>query len=70
MITLPYIKKISEKIAKKIKEYRIRTVHKPSHTIKNILLKSKDKANKLDRPGAIYKIKYIGETENNGGLQI
>ena len=69
MITLPYVNKLSEKIARVLKEHKIRTVHKPSTKIKNTLFNHKDKVHKLDKSGVVYEIRckrhnevYVGET--------
>ena len=70
VVSLPYIKNISEKVARTLKKFGIKAIHKPSTTIKNILVKTKDPVHKLDKAGALYHIKfkpdkedYCGETE-------
>ena len=70
VITVPYISKISEKIARSFREHGIKTVHKPPSTIKNILFNNKDKIHHLDKTGIVYEVncerheeKYIGETD-------
>ena len=70
VVSLPYVKNISEKVARTFKRFGMKTIHKPSATIKNILVKTKDPVHKLDKPGAIYHIKckqdsehYVGETD-------
>ena len=75
---LPYVKGISEKMARIFKRYDIETIHKPSSTLKNLLCqKMKDKIHLLDKTGAVYhtecmkkkcreereKDDYVGETE-------
>ncbi len=73
-VVLPYIKGISEKLAKIYKRYDIETIHKPSTKLKNLLChKMKDKIHDLDKTGAIYynnckkhqdpKNDYVGETD-------
>ncbi len=66
----PYVSKVSEKVAKPFKEYGIKTVHKPSSTIKNILFNYKDRIHDLDKSGLVYEInckkheeEYVGETD-------
>ena len=69
IVTIPYVNKISEKIAKTFKEHKIKAVHKPSSTIKNILFNNKDRIHHLDKSEIIYEVEckkhkelYIGET--------
>ena len=77
-VVLPYVKGISEKMARIFKRYDIETIHKPSSTLKNLLCqKMKDKIHLLDKTGAVYhtecmkkkcreereKDDYVGETE-------
>ena len=71
VITIPYVKNVSEKIARSYRKHGLRVVHKPSSTLKSTICKLKDPIHKLERPGANYHIKckihegdsYIGETE-------
>ena len=77
-VVLPYVKGVSEKLARIYKRYDLETIHKPSSTLKNLLCnKMKDKVDVLDRTGAVYHIEckkkecreerekddYTGETE-------
>ena len=71
-IIIPYIRGVSENLARIFKRHNIEAIHKPSTTIKNILCsKMKDKVEDLDRTGAVYYNKckkhieneYVGETE-------
>ena len=77
-VVLPYVKGISETLARVYKRYDIETIHKPSTTLKNLLCcKMKDKVEILDKTGAVYhtecikkkcreerpKDDYVGETE-------
>ena len=74
---LPYVKKVSENLARVFKRYDIETIHKPSSTLKNLLCnKMKDKVDDLDKTGSVYynecvkkkcreerqKDDYVGET--------
>ena len=71
-VVVPYIRGVSENMARIFKRYHIETVHKPTTTMKNLLCKKmKDKIEKLDKTGAVYynrckkhtKSNYVGETE-------
>ena len=77
-IVLPYVKGVSEGLARIYKRYDIETIHKPSSTLKNLLCnRMKDKVEVLDKTGAVYhtecikkecreereKDDYVGETE-------
>ena len=46
MVILPYAKGLSERIAKVLRGFNIKVVHKPIRTISNILKKPKDKIEK------------------------
>ena len=68
VVTIPYVRTISEKIARSFKEHGIKTVHQPSTKIKNILFNNKDKVHHLDKSGIIYEVNckkhrdlYVGE---------
>ena len=72
---IPYVKGLSENLAKVFKRYDIETIHKPSATLKNIICKKmKDQVHVLDKTGAVYynkckrynmpkKNDYVGETD-------
>ena len=73
-VFLPYVKGISEQLARTFKRYDIETIHKPSTTLKNTICnKMKDKVHDLDKTGAVYyndckkhvepKKDYVGETD-------
>ena len=72
-VAIPYIKHLSEKVARTFKKYRIQTIHRPTSTISNILCSSKkDKLHDLDKAGVLYQVdcakhttSYIGETERS-----
>ena len=70
-ITVPYMKGISESIKNICKKKGIQVHFKPALTIRNALVKPKDKDNKSKKCGAIYQIvcpedscnvSYVGET--------
>ena len=67
---IPYIKGLSEKIRSELKKHKISTMFKPHNTLRNMLVKPKDKTDKMNQAGIIYHIKcddcesdYIGESE-------
>ena len=71
-VVIPYIKGVSENMARIFKKYKIETIHKPTTTMKNLICnKMKDKVEKLDKTGAVYYNKckkhlrndYVGETD-------
>ena len=77
-VVLPYVRGISENLARVFKRYDIETIHKPSSTLKNLLCnKMKDQVDILDKTGAVYHIEcqkkecrevrakddYTGETD-------
>ena len=57
LVILPYAKSFSERITKVLRSFNIKVAHKPIHSIPNILKKPKDKIEKEDSKGVIYKIK-------------
>ena len=68
-VSIPYISNTSEKIAREYKKHNIKTIFRPSNTIKNNICKLKDKVDELDKSCVIYHIKcqehkedYVGET--------
>ena len=71
---IPYVPKLSERIAQKFKKYNIQTIHKPTKKIKGMLChRMKDKVHELDKTGAVYHAgcikgcerqrRYVGETD-------
>ena len=71
-MTIPYIKGTSETISRILQPYNIRVAHKPTTTLRHLLINVKDRDEPSNRPGAVYKIKcsdcqasYIGETGRN-----
>ena len=70
LVTLPYVSKTSEKIAKAFKKHNIRTAHKPIQTLSSVLFtRKKDKIHDYDKAGVVYYHKckecdddYVGET--------
>ena len=71
-VTIPYIKSTSETISRILQPYNIRVAHKPTATLRQLLINLKDKDEPNNRQGAVYKIKcsdyqacYFGETGRN-----
>ena len=68
-VSLPYIRGISETIARILKPFNIRIAHKPTRILRHLLTNVKDKDDPKDRQGTVYRIRcndcngtYIGET--------
>ena len=71
-VILPYIKGVSEWMARTFRRYSIETIHKPTQKLKNILCnKMKDQVATLDKTGGVYYNSckkhpgntYVGETD-------
>lgn len=71
-VVIPYVKGVSENMARIFKKHNIETIHKPTTTLRNVICnKMKDKVEKLDKTGAVYYNKckkhaendYVGETD-------
>ena len=69
IVTLPYVKYITERIQRILSELTIRVSVRPVKTLKQILSKPKDRIPMEKRTGVVYQIpckdcnaKYIGET--------
>ena len=72
-IMIPYLKGISEKIAREFKRYNITTIHKPVQKLKQSVCNMKDRIDPLDRSCVVYKFdckpckpirNYVGHTKN------
>ena len=69
VISLPYIQGVNEKLARIYKKHDITLVSKPDTTIRDLLVKPKDRTDKKKICGSIYKINcrdcdsfYLGES--------
>ena len=69
---MPYVSGVTEALSRKIRKLGVSVHAKPTNTIRSQLVHPKDKTDKLDTSGVIYKIdcqdcdhSYIGETERN-----
>ena len=74
MVIVPYVKSLSEKVARIMKKRRISTAMKPHTTLRNLLVHPKDK---LDPREGVYKIDckncdrcYIGETKRKLAVRV
>ena len=72
-VTIPYVRGVTEAVSRKIRQTGVSVHSKPCNTIRSKLVAPKDKTDKLDQSGVIYKIDcgdcdkgvYIGETERS-----
>ena len=69
-VCLPYAGPVSEALARNIRKYGVQVHMKPTNTIRQKLVHPKDKVDKLEQAGVVYKIScndcpasYVGETE-------
>ena len=58
VVVLPYAQGVSEKLSRIYKKHNISLVSKPGTTLRKLLVKPKDKTDKIKTCGAIYKIKW------------
>ena len=71
-VVIPYIKGVSEQLRRVYKQYNVPAFFKPSNTLRQLLVRPKDKLGKEKVVGPVYEIscenceaKYIGETERS-----
>ena len=76
-VSIPYVPRTSEACARVMKKYGINTVMKPTNTLRQALVKPKDKRPLTDSTGVVYSIPchqcpktYIGETGRKLGVRI
>ena len=69
-VTLPYVGPVTEAVARNIRKTGIKVHLRPTNTIRQRLVHPKDKLDKMDQAGVVYKIQckdcpasYVGETE-------
>jgi len=56
MVTIPYVKGLSEAFSRILKTYRICTAVKPHTTFRNLLVHPKDRISDEEKPEVVYKI--------------
>ena len=71
-VVIPYIKGVSEQLRRVYKQYDVPAFFKPANTLRQLLVRPKDKLDKEKVVGPVYKIScnmcdasYIGETERS-----
>ena len=64
MVTLPYVRGLSEQLARTFGKYGCRVVHKPQNTLRQLLVAPKDPAKKEESTGVVYRITCEGSGEN------
>jgi len=71
-VVLPYIRGFSEQLRRVFKHYNIPAFFKPSNTLRQLLVRPKDKLDKDKVVGPVYHIQcddceagYVGETERS-----
>jgi hypothetical protein len=77
MAVLPFVQGTTEKIKRVLERHNINVAIRPVSTLRNYLMKPKDKLPHLDQTGVVYSIpcqdcdvKYIGETGRALGTRI
>ena len=67
LVVLPYVQGVTEKITRTLKPYA-RVTSKPGQSLRNMLVKPKDKRDKIQNTGVVYQYEceckkvYVGET--------
>jgi len=56
MVTIPYVKVLSEAFCQILITYMICTAVKPHNTLRNVLVHPKDRINDEEKPEVVYKI--------------
>ena len=76
-ISLPYVAGLSEAFARLLKKYNIQSTMKPCNTIRQNLVRPKDKRPLSDNAGVVYNIackqcpgRYVGETGRKLGVRV
>ncbi|XP_068704695.1 uncharacterized protein [Montipora foliosa] len=71
-VVMPYIRGFTEVLRRILKDYNIPDYFKPSNTLRQLLVRPKDKLDKLQVTGPVYHIpcedcpiSYVGETERS-----
>ena len=68
-VVLPYVAGTTERVCRVLRNYGIRVAQKPVSTLRNVLVRPKDKTHPYDVAGVVYKTQcsdcdatYVGET--------
>ena len=76
-VVIPYVQKVSEKVARIMRKHNVPVAMKPVSTLKNILVHPKDKQVKEEITGCVYKVpcancdkSYVGETGRKFGVRL
>ena len=76
-IGIPYIKGISEPLARVFTKHGLKVYHKPINTLRSMLVHPKDITSKFNRSGVVYEVKcqtcnntYVGETGRTLGKRL
>ena len=77
-IAIPYVKGLSEQLARIYKAHGINTYHQPKNKIRSLLVHPKDKTPDENKCGIVYEItcdqnnmhRYIGETKRSLGTRL
>ena len=76
MVTIPYVKGISEALQRIFKKYNVATTMRPLSTLRSMLVHPKDKISLEDSTGVVYQIPwkdcdkvYVGETGSKFGVR-
>ena len=71
-VVMPYIRGFSEELRRILKGYNIQAYFKPTNTLRQLLVRPKDKLDKFQVTGPVYHIpcedcsaSYVGETERS-----
>jgi len=77
MVTIPYVKGLTEAFSRILKTYRICTAVRPHTTLSNMLAHPKDRISDEEKPEVVYKIRcknceqvYVGETGRPLGARV
>ena len=77
LVVIPYVQNVSDSVARIMRKYDVPVAMKPYQTLKNVLLRPKEKQNKEDITECVYKVPcancdktYVGETGRKFGVML